>query len=64
MIYENVKEACEKRGKTIKALEEELGFPRGSIYKWNTNVPSVVKVSKVAGALGETIEFFMRDKEK
>lgn len=34
----------------------ELGFPRSSIRKWNTNEPSVGKVKKVADYLKVNIE--------
>lgn len=63
MIYEKVKEACREQGKTIASLEEQLGFPRGSIYKWDTNKPSVIKVQKVANALNKSIEFFLENEE-
>ena len=40
----------------IMQLEEDLGFARGSIYKWDTNTPSVSKVKAVADRLGTTVD--------
>lgn len=50
-IYDNVKAACKEKGITISKLETDLGFPRSSIGKWNTNEPSVSRVKKVADYL-------------
>lgn len=64
MIYSKVKQACADRGETIIGLEEKLGFPRGSIYKWDENIPSVLKVQKVAAALDKPIEYFLTEGEE
>ncbi len=58
-IYENVKAACKEKGISIMELEEELGFARSSIYKWNTNTPGVDKVKAVAEKLEKPIEYFL-----
>ena len=42
-------------------LEEELNFPRGSICKWDKNIPSVLKVKAVADALHTTVDELMRE---
>lgn len=55
-IYDNVKAACKESGVTISKLETDLGFPRSSIRKWNTNEPSVSRVKKVADYLKVNIE--------
>lgn len=56
MLYDNVKAICEKKRIAVSRLEAELGFPRSSICKWNTNEPSVGKVKKVADYLEVSIE--------
>lgn len=63
LIYQKVQQACKEENITIASLEEELKFPRGSIYKWNENIPSVVKVMAVANRLNKPIEFFLKDQE-
>lgn len=60
-IYEKVKEACSEKGISVSSLEERLGFPRSSICKWNTNIPSVTKVKAVAEALEKPIDYFVSD---
>ena len=64
MIYQKVKEACGDAGISITALENKLNFPRSSIYKWDDNIPSVLKVYEVAKELNKPVEFFLEeDKE-
>ncbi len=59
MLYDNVKAICKEKKITVSRLETELGFPRSSIRKWNTNEPSVGKVKKVADFFGKPIEYFL-----
>ena len=61
-IYDNVKEACKECGISISELEEELGFARSSIYKWNKHRPSVEKLKKVAERLEKPMDYFLEDK--
>ncbi|CUX71991.1 Helix-turn-helix domain protein [Clostridium sp. C105KSO14] len=56
MIYNNVKEICDKRKISITRMENELGFSRGSICKWNDTDPGVSKVKKVADYLKVKID--------
>ena len=58
-IYDKVKAACKERGITVNSLEEALGFPRSSIYKWNSHNPSVDKLMAVAKKLQKPIEYFL-----
>lgn len=48
MIYDNVKSACEKQGKSIAALEREAGIGNGTIGKWRTTAPNLATLEKVA----------------
>lgn len=63
LIYEKVKQACLDEGISVFMLEEELGFPRSSICKWNKSIPGVVKINKVAERLHKPIEYFIKDNE-
>lgn len=56
LLYDNVKAICKEKKITISRLETDLGFPRSSIRKWNTNEPSVSKVKRVADYLEVNIE--------
>lgn len=59
-IYQRVREACEPKNISVMKLEEKLGFPRGSIYKWDTNTPSALKLEAVAKELEKPMEYFLK----
>jgi toxin-antitoxin system, antitoxin component, xre family len=63
-IYDNVKRLCAAHEKKVLELETELGFPRSSISKWNDNIPSVLKVKKVAEYFGVAIDDLISDKDE
>lgn len=56
MIYSNIKTICKQKKIPVFKMENELGFSSGSVCKWNTSIPSVDKVKKVADYLNVTIE--------
>lgn len=56
MLYNNVRDICDEKGITVSKLEDDLGFPRSYICKWNKNEPGIRKVQKVADYLGVPIE--------
>ena len=58
-LYDNVKAACEKCGKTIAGLEREMGFTRGTIATWRDHDPSARRVQAVATALKTTSDKLM-----
>lgn len=51
MILENVTALCEKRGKTIAAVEREAGIGNGTIGKWKAATPNISTLEKVAKVL-------------
>ena len=59
-IYKNIQDECRKQNRSIMGLERDLGFARGSICKWDTNIPAVSRVQAVADALGVTVEILLR----
>lgn len=61
MLYDNVRAICKTKGITIMKLEEDMGFARSSVCKWNANEPGIRKVQKVADYLGVPIEELIRD---
>jgi transcriptional regulator with XRE-family HTH domain len=60
-IYEKVKKACSEKGISVLALEEQLGFPRSSICKWDKNIPAVNRVKAVAEILDKPMEYFLEE---
>ncbi len=55
-MVEKIKELCTQNKTTILKMEKELGFPKGSVYKWDKNDPSVSKAKKVADFLKVKID--------
>ena len=63
-LYSKVRSACAEKGITVFALEQQLGFPRSSIAKWDAHTPSFEKVSAVAKALDKPLEYFAESDSK
>lgn len=62
MIYERIKEICNAKGITIRKLEQDLEFGRGSVRKFDQHDPSVGKMYMVAGYLGVKVDDLLDDK--
>lgn len=58
-MLENIQRLCEQRNVTIAQLERDLGFGRGSVYKWDKNSPSIDKVQKVAEYFGVSTDYLL-----
>lgn len=56
VLYEKIKKLADDRGVSINQIESDLGFSRGSIYKWDKNVPSVFKIKQVADYFDITVD--------
>lgn len=56
-MIEIIKELCKDQGVSVASLERELGFGRGSVYRWDSISPSVDKVEKVANYLNVSIDY-------
>ena len=61
MIFDNVRHLCREKGISITKLEDDLGFARSSVCKWNESEPGIRKVQKVADYLGVSIEELLKD---
>lgn len=62
-LYENIRDIAKTRGLSINRLEQELGFARSSINKFNKNTPSVEKLQQIAERLDVTVDNLMTGKE-
>lgn len=56
VLYKKIKKLADDRGVSINQIESDLEFSRGSIYKWDKNVPSVFKIKQVADYFGITVD--------
>ncbi len=59
MIYERVRELCEKKKISIYRLEKDLKFPASTIVKWKESSPTVAKLKVVADYFDVSIEYFL-----
>ncbi len=47
-IRDRVKEICRERGVSLNTVERACGFSAGAISHWDTKIPSVDRVARVA----------------
>ncbi|MBE6929410.1 MAG: helix-turn-helix transcriptional regulator [Clostridia bacterium] len=55
-IVSAIKDLCRKHGTSMARLERELGFAAGSICKWDSKIPSVERIARVADYFGVTLD--------
>lgn len=55
-FYENIRTLAKEKGYSVNKLEQEIGFPRGAIHKWEYMTPGVDKLMKIAAFLGVTVD--------
>ncbi|MFV0519785.1 MAG: helix-turn-helix domain-containing protein [Lachnospirales bacterium] len=60
-IVDKIKELCKRKNTNLSSLELELGFGKGTIYKWDKSSPSIDKLSKVASFFELTMDEFLKD---
>ncbi|WP_394523717.1 helix-turn-helix domain-containing protein [Lacrimispora sp. JR3] len=58
-LYERIRDTAKVKGYSVNRLEQELGFARSSINKFNKNAPSADKLQKIAEALGVSVDYLM-----
>lgn len=63
-MYEKIDAICKEKGSSIYQLEKELGLGGGTISKWKTSSPKVDTASKVAKALGVTLDYLVSDEKE
>lgn len=55
-MVDRIRQICEERGITIGKLCADLEMPQ-TLYRWDTNKPSVDKVCAVAEYLGVSVDY-------
>lgn len=58
-IYEKIKVLAEKKGVTIQQMEADLHLSDRNTCKWNSVLPRVDSLKKVADYFGVSIEYFL-----
>lgn len=63
-LYEQIRDIAKSKGYSVNRLEQELGFARSSINKFNKNKPSVEKLQQIADFLNVSLDFLMTGQEE
>lgn len=58
-LLERVQFLCNRKNLTIARLEQELGFSRGSVYKWLNSTPGGDKLIAVSKYFNVTTDFLL-----
>jgi transcriptional regulator with XRE-family HTH domain len=62
MLYENIRELCQKRGASIRQVEKALDFGDCTIYKWKKSSPKIENLKRVADFFGVTVDELLKEK--
>ena len=63
MIYERIKQLCDKNGISVSELERRVGVSRGSICKIDKHTPNYKTLDKIAFELKTDSNFLLTGKE-
>lgn len=58
-LVSNIQLLCDQNSISIPKLEKDLGFGKGSMYKWDKNSPSIDKVEKVADYFKVSLDYLL-----
>ena len=59
LLTERINELLNSRGISVRQLERDLGFGNATVRTWDTHVPSMDKVAKVADYFGVTVDYLL-----
>ena len=62
-MYERIRDTAKTKGYSVNRLEQELGFARSSISKFNRNTPSAEKIQQIADFLNVSVDYLLNGKE-
>ena len=60
-MYQKIQKICKEKGVSVNRLEKDLGFTRGSLYKWMEHTPSINKVKAVADYFGIAVDELVKN---
>lgn len=56
---EVIAKLCKNAGTSLAAVEKELDFGKGTIYRWNEKIPSADKIKKVADFFNVSTDYLL-----
>ena len=59
VLLERIKGLCARKEISIRQLERETGLADRTIGRWDTNMPSIDRVKKVAEYFGVTVDYLL-----
>ena len=63
--FERISQLCKENKIAVTALEEKLGFGRGTIGKWKKGTnPKADKLQKIADYFGVSLDYLTKGEEK
>lgn len=61
MLYDNIKLIAKERGVPIYKIEDDCGYQRGAICKWNESSPTAKRLKVVADYLKVTVDELLKE---
>lgn len=58
-LLDRIKEISKKRGMSVKEVSSKAGFGERTVYRWDTNNPTLEKVQAVADVLGVSLDYLL-----
>lgn len=58
-LLEKIQNLCKEEGINPSKLEIELGFGKGTLYKWDKSSPNTDKLSKVADHFNVSVDWLL-----
>lgn len=61
LLFDNIKEICDRKKISISQLEELAELSDGAIYKWKKSMPKADSLQRVAAVLKVKIEKLLEE---
>lgn len=59
MLYDRVKQLCNKNGITIAELEQAVTLGNGTVRRWNSSFPSADRLARVADYFKVSVDYLL-----
>lgn len=57
--FEKIKELAKKQGISLNTLEEKMGYPRNTLYRYKTQIPSSERVAEIADYFNVSTDYLL-----